>query len=440
MGFQSPSVVAPATDSPPPPSVVSAPRGRPRGTNGNKLSSRSDTYSSSPPARSSQPRGRRPATPRTAPGIISIAAMLALAPLRLFFTLAFAAQRAVVRLAVALGLARADGRPSEWSLLAAIDAVDRWWNTFWSWLMEICLGFPLRAAIPPANGAVLVTGAGSGIGAHVAQTLALKGYTVYAGMRTLSPDHSFRLPNLHPIQLDVTSTAQIAAAATFILNSNAGPFIGLVNCASIPPYPTPMEFVAEHDLMECLDVNVVGPLRVVQHFLPLLRRAKGRIVNVGSCARFTPNPLHGAFAASKTALETWSDSLRVEVRPHGVQVVVVQPGAVDTNLWHKSQMSSSLAAMPTIVTTPSTFRDDKHEKMYAPLHSSLNQITAETRKHLISTSHTTRAILHALFDPYPKTRYLVGVDARLAWFLGLLPDRVLDWAFWIALGKERSGA
>ncbi|KAI8592395.1 hypothetical protein BDZ88DRAFT_407827 [Geranomyces variabilis] len=432
MGFHISSAVAPAIDSPPPPSVASAPRGRPRGPK-------------------PQPRGRPAPNRRSAPGIISIAAMLALAPLRLFFTLAFAAQRAVVRLAVAMGLARADGRPSDWSLLAAIDAVDRWWNTFWSWLMEICLGFPMRAAIPPANGAVLVTGAGSGIGAHVAQTLAMKGYTVYAGMRTLSSDHSFRLPNLHPIQLDVTSTAQIAAAATFILNSNAGPFIGLVNCASIPPEPTPMEFVAEHDLIECLDVNVVGPLRVVQQFLPLLRRAKGRIVNVGSCARFTPNPLHGAFAASKTALETWSDSLRVEVRPHGVQVVVVQPGAVDTNLWHKPQMSNSIATttaaaggdgpMPTIVTTPSTFRDDKQlEKMYAPLHSSLSQITAETRKHLISTSHTTRAILHALLDPYPKTRYLVGVDARLAWFLGLLPDRVLDWAFWVALGKERSGA
>ncbi|KAJ3163139.1 hypothetical protein HDU86_002308 [Geranomyces michiganensis] len=419
--------------------------------------------SSSPPAdRPHHPHGRRPGAPRTTPSILTIAAMIALAPLRLFFALAFAVQRGVVRLAVAAGLARADSRPSsEWSLLAAIDAVDRWWNTFWSWLMELCLGFPKRAVVPPANGAVLVTGAGSGIGAHVAHTLASKGYTVYAGMRTLSPDHSFRLPNMHPIQLDVTSLNQIRAAAAYIANNTAGPFIGLVNCASIPPCPAPMEFVAEQDLMECLDVNVVGPLRVVQQFLPLLRRAKGRIINVGSCARFTPNPLHGAFAASKTALETWSDSLRVEVRPHGVQVVVVQPGAVDTALWHKPHIVSSrnntitaaasittaaaeavvVAAGPLPTTIATTFNPDidhtKREKMYAPLHSSLNEITAETRKHLISTTHTTRAICHALFDPYPKTRYLVGVDARLAWFLGLLPDRVLDWAFWIALGKER---
>ncbi|KAI8909983.1 hypothetical protein DFJ77DRAFT_471587 [Powellomyces hirtus] len=440
-------------------SAASAPRGRRRGgsVHPNQRSTPTEPDSSSKPSRRSADlppynhKSQASNTPRNPPGggLLSIITMLALAPVRLCIAVLTAMRTFLVAAGSVLGITRprpsasSERGSSEWSLLAFVDAIDRWWNAAWCWVMEACLGFPLRATIH-SHGAVLVTGAGSGIGAHVAQTLAAKNYVVYAGMRTLSPGNSRRSSNLHPIQLDVTSSSQIRAAAEYIESLDI-PLIAVVNCAGIPSAPTPMEYVSERDMMQCLDVNVVGPLRIVQHFLPLLRRSKGRIVNVSSVAGFTPSPMHGVFAASKTALETWSDSLRVEVRKWGIAVVIVQPGSVDTALWQKpphahqsdGHPSQAMQRLP-IATTTTIITPGPPTTIYTPLQTSVTQITAETRKHLISTTHTSRAIFHAITDRYPKTRYLVGVDARLAYLLAHLPDRILDWAFWIALGKDRT--
>ncbi|KAJ3005130.1 hypothetical protein HKX48_000850 [Thoreauomyces humboldtii] len=305
--------------------------------------------------------------------------------------------------------------------------------------METLLGFPLKAKVhEPLAGCVLVTGAGAGIGANVAQRLASEGYTVYAGMPSLSPSISGHPCNFIPVQLDVASESQILAAAARIASSRI-PLVAVINCAGIPSSASPMELVATGEMTRVLDVNAVGPLRVVQACLPLLRRSRGRVVNVSSVAGFSPSPMHGVYAASTVALETWSDALRVEVRKWGISVAVVQPGSVDSGHHHGSHRRASMDAssLPADNGTVVAMPPPRPDGIYAPLHSSVARVAMETRKHLLSTMHTSRAIVHAVKDQYPKTRYLVGFDARLSKLLSFLPDRVLDWAFWIALGRER---
>ena len=182
----------------------------------------------------------------------------------------------------------------------------------------------------------------------------------------------------------------------------------------------PMEFVPIDQLRHQLEVNVIGQVAVTQAFLPLLRAAGGRIVNVSSIGGRMALPLAGPYSASKFALEAISDSWRRELRHLGVDVVVIEPGGVKTPIWEKGTAAAEemLADMPPDA-----------ERLYGKLTAGLR---AETVKIATKTGlepvEVATVIGKALTATKPKTRYLVGRDAKLrgAMVKGVVPDRAFD--------------
>ena len=109
----------------------------------------------------------------------------------------------------------------------------------------------------------------------------------------------------------------------------------------------PLELLSKTDLRKQLEINVIGQVAVSQAFLPLLRQARGRIVNMGSIAGRAATPFLGAYCSSKSALESLSDALRCEVRPWGMSVSLVEPGAVQSEIWERSRTHAEAASSQT---------------------------------------------------------------------------------------------
>jgi NAD(P)-dependent dehydrogenase (short-subunit alcohol dehydrogenase family) len=187
----------------------------------------------------------------------------------------------------------------------------------------------------------------------------------------------------------------------------------LVNNAGIA-IAAPLEFLPPDELARQLDVNVVGQVRVTQAFLPALRRARGRIVFVGSIGGRSALPFLGAYAASKFALEAITDSLRVELAPWGMHVAIVEPGTIATPMWTKPQRA--VEDMPPQVAELYGERIQKFRSL------------AERRSAArgVPPDEVAKAIEQALTAPTPKTRYLVGADAKRRAALQRLPDRSRD--------------
>jgi NAD(P)-dependent dehydrogenase (short-subunit alcohol dehydrogenase family) len=184
---------------------------------------------------------------------------------------------------------------------------------------------------------------------------------------------------------------------------------GLVNNAGVA-VPGPLEFLPLEELRRQLEVNVVGQLRMTQLCLPALRAARGRVVNMGSISGLNALPLLGAYAMSKFALEAMTDSLRVELAPWGIHVAVVEPGTIKTPIWTRERADPPEEAFALYGARIEAFRTlaVKRGSAGAP-----PEVVAD-------------AVEHALTAEKPKTRYLVGRDAKLRARLGLLPDRVRD--------------
>jgi NAD(P)-dependent dehydrogenase (short-subunit alcohol dehydrogenase family) len=189
---------------------------------------------------------------------------------------------------------------------------------------------------PDSSSRVLVTGASTGIGRATVLALAKRGAQVYAGVRRSADADSLTReggPNVRPLLLDVTVPDAIDAARD-ILSSSGAPLTGLVNNAGFA-LAGPLELVAPAELRRQFDVNFFGALALTQALLPQLRAARGRIVNVSSIGGKFAAPFVGAYAASKFALEAASDALRLELRPFGVAVILIEPGAVRTPIWQR---------------------------------------------------------------------------------------------------------
>jgi NAD(P)-dependent dehydrogenase (short-subunit alcohol dehydrogenase family) len=265
-------------------------------------------------------------------------------------------------------------------------------------------------------GTVVVTGASSGIGEACARTLAQRGFRVLAGVR--KDADAERVAALHdrvePVRVDVTDQDTVSA-----LGQRVGeePLAGLVNNAGIS-VSGPLEFVPLEEWRRQLDVNVIGQVAVTQALLPALRRARGRIVNIGSVGGKVAAPLLSPYTGSKFALEGITDSLRRELRPLGVRVAIVEPGAVATRIWEKGVAAADdlLAAAPP-----------EAEAIYGPTIAAIRKQAAKATAEAIPPEEVAKAVEHALTAERPRTRYPVGRDAkqriRLA---GLLPDRAFD--------------
>ncbi|MGZ4201587.1 MAG: SDR family oxidoreductase [Thermoleophilaceae bacterium] len=269
---------------------------------------------------------------------------------------------------------------------------------------------------------VVITGASTGIGEACAMHMKALGWQVYAGVRRPEDAERLRAAGLEPLTIDVTDSDSIAAARATIGDS---PLDGLVNNAGVA-VAGPIEFVPVEEFRHQLDVNVVGQVAVTQAFVPALRKARGRVVNMGSIGGRVALPLLAPYAASKFALEANTDSLRRELRPWGMEVSIVEPGGIATPIWDKARAANeALAArMP-----PET------EQLYGKLIDKIRSQTAELSRTGVPAVKVAEAVAHALTADKPKTRYLVGRDAKMrARMAALLPDRAFDALIARALG------
>ena len=180
--------------------------------------------------------------------------------------------------------------------------------------------------------AVLVTGAGSGIGLATARLLTAKGYRVYGGVRREEDAARLAQEGVVPLLLDVTREEDLLRARERLVGEGLW---GLVVNAGIA-VAGPLELVPLSAFREALEVNVLGAFATVKAFLPLLRASRGRVVLMGSVSGLVALPLMGPYAASKFALEALADALRVELLPFGVRVVLIEPGSVATPIWERS--------------------------------------------------------------------------------------------------------
>ncbi len=266
--------------------------------------------------------------------------------------------------------------------------------------------------------AVVITGASTGIGEACALRLDRAGFTVFAGVRSAESGEQLRRQasdHLIPIMLDVTDEGSIErAAAVVAARLGDGGIAGLVNNAGIAVAGA-LEFVPIAKLREQLEVNVVGQIAVTRAFLPLLRKSGGRIVNMSSVSGRLAVPFIGPYSASKWALEALSDALRVELRPWKIHVALIEPGVIATPIWSKS-----LAAAERVI---ESLPPEAHV-LYGPVTDFMRRRAASGAG--IPADRVARAVAHALLARRPRTRYLVGTDARVGALLARLPDRLRD--------------
>ena len=266
---------------------------------------------------------------------------------------------------------------------------------------------------------VLVTGATGGIGRHAAIHLAERGFRVFAtGRKQTALDELAREAagryQLTPLRLDVTDPASIAAAADEIDRLTQGHGIDiLVNNAGFGEI-APIEMVGDAELRAQYDTNVFGLMAVTRAFLPAMRgRGAGRIINVSSLGGTFTLPLFGAYNSTKYAVESLSDALRLELRPFGIQVSLVEPGPIRTNF-----SNHSLAGVER-------YRGDGSP--YATVVDRLVQMVQRTDKLAPGPSVTSRAIYHAAHARRPRVRYKVSLSSRLGVaLLRALPTRLTD--------------
>jgi NAD(P)-dependent dehydrogenase (short-subunit alcohol dehydrogenase family) len=266
--------------------------------------------------------------------------------------------------------------------------------------------------------AVVVTGASSGIGAATARLLAQKGFITFAGVRT---DKAARAAaaaheNIRPLRLDVTDGMSIAGAAREVASTDL-PLAGVVNNAGIA-VAGPLEYVPLVDLRMQLEVNVVGPIAVMQAFLPRVRADRGRLVFVGSISGRFAVPFIAPYSASKFALRALVDALRIELAASRVDVSLIEPGSVKTPIWRKGRE----AYLPIWDSLPSDANPIYGNAMQAVLRQSERE-----ERSGIPPERVAAVVADALLSPHPKAHYIVGTPARMASLLvSLLPSRMHD--------------
>jgi NAD(P)-dependent dehydrogenase (short-subunit alcohol dehydrogenase family) len=271
---------------------------------------------------------------------------------------------------------------------------------------------------------VLVTGAGRGIGRAIAVRLARSGWQVHAGVRTdvAAKELAAESGSIIPVELDVTVPEHVTALTRALPDR----LDALVNNAGIA-VAGPVETLSRADMHRQFDVNLVGPLALTRAVLPRVRAARGRVLFISSVNGRVSFPFTGLYNASKYATEAVADCLRVELRPFGVQVALVEPGVHATDPWRDmdlllDQLESELG--PEL------------RELYAPHFAGERQLVAKIRKGAKPPERVAAAVERQLDRRRMQARTVVGLDARTILGLkSLLPARGLDavWAQGIGL-------
>jgi NAD(P)-dependent dehydrogenase (short-subunit alcohol dehydrogenase family) len=264
----------------------------------------------------------------------------------------------------------------------------------------------------------IVTGASTGIGAATARELARRGFHVLAGVRRDRDAGAIRGPGIEPLIIDITIPDHIRALATRVHGDPQGRAVrALVNNAAIQAN-VPIEAFAIDEWRRMFEVNLFGQVAVTQALLPALIRSKGRVVNISSVGGKVAMAAYGPAAGTKFALEAVSDSLRRELGPSGVQVVVVEPGAVRTEM-----LGRAIATAHELVSTMTP----EQSQRYGGLMQAVNTQAVSSTKSGMPADTAAKVIAKAVTARKPRTRYTVGRDAALITRLvRILPDRTLD--------------
>jgi NAD(P)-dependent dehydrogenase (short-subunit alcohol dehydrogenase family) len=250
----------------------------------------------------------------------------------------------------------------------------------------------------PDTRAVLVTGASSGIGLRIAETLSSNGFYVYAGARKSEDlERLDAMENVSAIRLDVTVDEDIEAAVDFVKKQGRGLW-GIVNNAGVGRY-SPLLSGPESDIRFTFDINVFGPFRINQAFLPMLLESNGRTSIISSINGFIPNASDGGYAASKFAVEGYTDSLAMELADTGVYVGIVEPGA------YKSQIREKFVAKALADDSGLVIDEETRETLAGFVASN------ETMKDPLEVA---QAVLHQMSSDVPKKRYMVTPNAEQA--------------------------
>lgn len=246
---------------------------------------------------------------------------------------------------------------------------------------------------------VLVTGAGRGIGLAITEHMSRRGWDVYATARSDSALSSLgRLSNVHAIPLDITDRASIAKLSGQLPTA----LNGVVNSAGII-VNGPVEGLSLDDLSRQLDVNVTAQIGVTQAVLPKIREARGRIVFMSSVSGLITTPGTGAYSASKYAVESLADALRMELRPWGIRVSLIEPGPIRTDMW--GDMLDEHDRMVARLT-------DEHRALYASHLAGTRKLLGRMQKLAADPKRVTKAVDHALTSRRPKRRYILDAVSR----------------------------
>lgn len=266
-------------------------------------------------------------------------------------------------------------------------------------------------------GNVLITGASGGVGVALSRALTDAGWSVFEAMRS---------PRGDAIKLDVTDEASIAhAAAAVAERTGDGGLAGLVNNAGII-VDGPLELVPIHALRRQFEVNVIGQMAVTQAFLPLLRRGGGTIVNIGAATGRVTVPMAGPISASKTALESLTDALRMELKHQGVGVTIVEPGAMETAIFDKAAASAAADGYAG---------SDETQRLYAGAIKASREALAGMKA--APVDGLVEVVIKALSSESPEPRYVVGRDAGRLMMLRRLPQGLRDRLLMRGVGLRR---
>ncbi len=266
-----------------------------------------------------------------------------------------------------------------------------------------------------SDGSILVTGASSGIGEATVAALVGHGFHVWATVRKRADGE--RLADRHGgrvsvLRCDITDEGQVAELGRQV--TAAGPLSGLVDNAGTA-IPSPLEFLPLAELRRQLEVNLVGQLAVTQAVLPALRSARGRIVVVGSIGDRVATPMLGAYHASKFGLVGLTDSLRAELAPSGVRVVLIEPGVIATGIWSTGRTVGEelLAGLPPAAAGTYRAQIDRTRRD-----------AARAERQGLPPAVVADVITRALTTRRPRPRYVVGRDAQVAALVARLPYRL----------------
>ena len=274
------------------------------------------------------------------------------------------------------------------------------------------------------KGTVFVTGASTGIGRAAVGRLAGKGYDVIAGVRR---DGDAPVQASGHVLIDLADPDAVTTACKEVLAQCGGALTALVNNAGVN-VNGPFEVVPLEEWRRQFEVNLFGHLAVTRELLPALFETRGRVVTVGSIGGRFSAPFMAPYSASKFAIRAWSDALRIELAPHGVKVVLVEPGAVSTEIWGKgNEHADRIVAGMT----------EEQRLRYGGQIAAARRRADFAERNAVSADSAADVIAKALIARNPRGRYLVGADARVQAVVSVLPTRMLDAATRLLLGQPR---